>query len=64
MGAFDLVDGGHPVRGVDVMSIVGAVVVLVIIGLVAFGVFYFFTIKPAAEELNTSTMRPRPKMSC
>ena len=45
-----------PLKNIDVRSIIGAVVVLLIIGSIIFGVFYFFAIKPAAEGLESSKL--------
>lgn len=43
--------GGPIVRKIDARPIVGAAVVFLIIGLVAFGVYYFLIARPTAEEL-------------
>lgn len=43
-------------RKIDARPIVGAAVVFLIIGLVAFGIYYFLIAKPAAEELTISKL--------
>jgi hypothetical protein len=50
-------------KKVDVRSIIGAVVVLTIIGAIVFGVFYFLIIKPAADALETSKLSAMSKIN-
>ncbi len=45
-----------PRREIDVRPIIGAAVVFLIIGLIIFGIFYFFIAKPAAEALEASKL--------
>lgn len=52
-----------PLKNIDVRSIIGAVVVLLIIGSIIFGAFYFLAIKPAAEGLETSKLSALSRIS-
>lgn len=52
-----------PRREIDIRPIIGAAVVLIIIGSIIFGIFYFFAVKPAAEELESSKLSAMSKIN-